>query len=228
MKSVLLRLEAPLQAWGTQGRFGIRDTDREPSKSGVVGLVGAALGMPRDDDATVATLAALRFAVRVDREGSLLRDYHTVGAGSFRGERYGIWTAGGSGPTALTERYYLADASFLAALGGDDRALVERIAAALRDPVWPLFLGRRSCPPGAPVFAGVTELAPDDAVKSAPYPVELAERAPDRLRLVLEADGAEGRPRQDVPESFAQYRRKHGLRHVRIEHIDRTSLPELS
>jgi CRISPR system Cascade subunit CasD len=113
MKSVLLRLAGPLQSWGTQGRFGIRDTDTEPSKSGVLGLVGAALGMQREDEATLARLRTLQMAVRVDREGSPLRDYHTVGGGRFRGGAYGLWSVEAGKleeKTALTQRYYLCDA----------------------------------------------------------------------------------------------------------------------
>lgn len=217
MKSVLIRLEGPLQSWGTQGRFKIRDTETEPSKSGVIGLVGAALGMPRDDAATLAQLAFLRMAVRVDREGTLLRDYHTVGGGDFRGQKHGV--GGKEGVTVLTERHYLADAVFLAALGGDDHALVERIAAALADPVWPLFLGRKACVPSAPPFAGIVDDDPESASRKAPWPVpRWGDRAPARLRLVLEADA--GRPRFDQPVSFQLYERGHARRFVRVEWMD--------
>jgi CRISPR system Cascade subunit CasD len=231
VKSVLLRLEGPLQSWGTQGRFGIRDTDREPSKSGVLGLVGAALGMRRDDGARLAQLRRLSLAVRVDREGSLVRDYHTVGGGSFHGAPHGLWSIEEEKRetlTALTERFYLADASFLAALGGDDHALIEDIGAALASPVWPLFLGRRSCAPSRPVFAGVIDAPPEAAVRGAPLSTEDRARAPARLRLVLEADPATGAPRDDDPESFALYARSFAPRFVRIEHLDRDTLPETS
>ena len=76
MSVLLMRLSGPMQAWGVQSRFGVRDTTREPSKSGVVGLLAAALGRPRY--AAIDDLAALRMGVRVDREGTLLRDYHTA------------------------------------------------------------------------------------------------------------------------------------------------------
>ena len=59
MKVLLIRLEGPLQAWSAQGKLGVRDTEREPTKSGVLGLIGAALGMPRTDDVTLAALASL-------------------------------------------------------------------------------------------------------------------------------------------------------------------------
>ena len=229
MKSVMVRLTGPLQSWGTQGRFSIRDTDSEPSKSGVVGLVGAALGMPRDDQASLARLRTLAFVVRVDREGWPLRDYHTVGGGTFRGEDHGLWSIEAGRKeikTALTQRYYLSDASFLAALGGDDEALVAEIARALQRPVWPLFLGRRACPPSEPVFAGLVDGPPDLAIRAAPMLPRDRTHAPERLRIVVESDADNGRPRQDEPESFTLYARRHGLRYVRFDFIDRDSLPE--
>jgi len=221
MKTVLLRLEGPLQSWGTQGKYGIRDTDREPSKSGVLGLVGAALGMPRDDHDLLGRLRELELAVRVDREGTVLRDYHTVGAGTFRGKPHSLWSRDNKKDPALTERFYLMDASFLVGLGGDE-ALVDRIAAALQAPVWPLFLGRRACPPSAPVFAGVTADPPEAALRAAPID---RERAPEAVRLITEA-AHEGTPRVDVPISFALYERRHALRYVKSELLDRDQLPE--
>lgn len=220
MRSVLLRLEGPLQSWGTQGRFGIRDTDTEPSKSGVLGVVGAALGMPRDDEATLADLAALVMAVRVDREGRPLRDFHTVGAGRFRGDAdYAVHGAGGK--TVVTDRHYLADASFLVALGGENNVLIDRIAQCLEQPVWPLYLGRRSCPPAVPVFAGRFDGTPEAAVRAAVW--DGRGQRSGRLRLVLEA--ADGRPRNDVPLSFVSSARRHRHRYVRIEWMDAPAAP---
>ena len=79
MATLLLRLAAPLQSWGADSKFEIRKTDREPTKSGVVGLLAAALGLRRDEADALQELGQLRFAVRVDREGSLLVDFHTAG-----------------------------------------------------------------------------------------------------------------------------------------------------
>ena len=90
-------------------------------------------------------------AVRIDRPGTRWWDYHTVGAG------IGMTTAAGgvkTGPkgTLITRREYLADASFLVALQGD-AALITGLSAALESPKWPVFLGRKSCPPSVPVLA---------------------------------------------------------------------------
>ena len=67
-----------MQSWGTRSKFDDRDTDLEPSKSGVIGLVCAALGVTRDDTERTLELAALRLGVRVDHPGILRTDYHTA------------------------------------------------------------------------------------------------------------------------------------------------------
>lgn len=132
MATLLLRLAAPLQSWGSDSKFETRKTDREPTKSGVVGLLAAALGLRRDDTEGLARLNGLRFAVRADQEGSLLVDFHTAKS---RDTSY------------VTYRHYLQDAVFLAGLESEDEALLRELEAALRHPVYPLYLGRRSCPP---------------------------------------------------------------------------------
>lgn len=213
MSVILLRLEGPLQAWSAQGKLRVRDTEREPTKSGVLGIVGAALGMPRDDDATLATLAKLAMAVRVDRAGSLLKDYHTAGGGRFRGVTHGVSGADGC---VLSDRYYLQDASFIAALEGEP-ALIERVALALRAPRYPLFLGRRSCPPSVPPFVAVVDGGAREAVRAAP----LADRRDQgALRIVAEVHAGEGDARHDVPLSFAQTERRYGRRYVITEWHD--------
>ncbi len=211
MKSVLLRLEGPLQAWGTQCKLGVRATDREPSKSGVLGMVGAALGMERDESATLATLSSLGMSVRVDRAGLLLRDYHTAGGGHFRGREYLVFGASDCIPS---NRYYLQDASFVVALSGEDE-LADRVARAVQWPHWPLFLGRRACPPALPVFLGVASDDAATAVRAAP----LAERTDaESLRVIVEAPPEKGgEPRYDVPLSFVEGARRYGLRYVRTD-----------
>lgn len=215
MKSVLLRLEGPLQAWGTQGRYGIRETDAEPSKSGVLGLVGCALGMTRDDVQQLQRLRELRMAVRVDRPGRAMRDFHTVGAGTFRGRPHGMW--GLKDKTVVTQRYYLVDAAFTVALAHDDHRLVEQIAHALSEPVWPLFLGRRSCVPSEPVLLGLVEGRQDEVLLLAP----LARGAESRLRMVADvATGEVGTQRPDDPVTFASADRQFAFRSVRESWIE--------
>ncbi|MBI2372791.1 MAG: type I-E CRISPR-associated protein Cas5/CasD [Deltaproteobacteria bacterium] len=221
MKTVLLRLEGPLQSWGTESRFGHRDTQREPSKSGVLGLVGAALGMPRDDDQTVARLAAARMAVRVDREGAVLSDYHTAGGGTYRGEPHSVF---GAKNPVLTTRHYLSSASFLAALSFDDEPFGARVHEALGSPRWELTLGRRACPPSVPVQAGIVGEDAEEALRRAVFEAESPTKSP--LRLVVEcapsADGSE--PRQDQPISFRLHHRAFARRWVRTAWIEPSEL----
>lgn len=159
---LLLRLTGPLQSWGERSHFNDRDTARFPTRSGIIGLLAAALGRRRDEP--LDDLARLSLTVRTDRPGVLLRDLHTVGGGL--PTKATVTTAEGkkrTGDTAtlLTHRTYLADAAFTAALTGgpDEQELLTDLAHALRRPQWPPFLGRRSCPPEGPLLLGTTENA---------------------------------------------------------------------
>ncbi|MFE9457044.1 type I-E CRISPR-associated protein Cas5/CasD [Streptomyces californicus] len=157
-RGLLLRLAGPLQSWGTHSKYLWRDTARFPTRSGVVGMLAAGLG--RERGAALDDLTALSMTVRVDRPGVVLSDYHTVGGGLPADEK--VITASGKRRseetgTLASKRHYLADASFTLALTSDDADLLHVCAAALRDPHWPLFLGRRSCPPEGPVLLGTVE-----------------------------------------------------------------------
>src|SRR5258707_10852570 len=190
MSTLLLRLAAPMQSWGTQSRFVVRDTGLEPSKSGVIGLLCAALGRPRE--APVEDLAGLRMGVRVDREGVMQTDYHTAGGWHRRVDAgYGVARFGGEPPDpVVSQRRYLADASFLVGLEARtwaEEALLQRLDDALAHPVWPLYLGRKAFVPGEPVrLPDVAPLGPglrvgqtlEQALHSYPWPERgLGERA---------------------------------------------------
>lgn len=144
-----LRLAAPLQSWGGEGRFNRRDTRPQPTKSGVTGLLAAAAGRAREQDIT--DLLAMRLAVRADQPGTLLRDYHTVSDYrdvpllSTKVNAKGQQQPAGKS-THVTERFYLQDAVFVAAITGPLET-IDMLAQALKNPAFPLALGRRSCPP---------------------------------------------------------------------------------
>jgi len=225
MTILLLRLAGPMQSWGVSSRFGSRDTAREPSKSGVIGLLCAAAGIPRHDTDRLRGLAALEMAVRVDREGTVGRDFQTVGGGSWPGrQEYGVYRAAGKlAGTAVSERFYLAGADFLVGFAGS-RSTLEPLQEALRRPVWPLCLGRKSYVPGRPVWLrdGLREGELLEVLKA--YPWEQDDGV-DRLRLVRECGPSEGVPRHDVPLSFELRNRKFGVRHVRMDWLDAAELP---
>ena len=223
MTVLLIRLAGPMQSWGTQSRFTTRDTGLEPSKSGVIGLVCAALGRPRSEP--LDDICELGMGVRVDREGLLCRDFHTAGGGTIDGKPYGVVRASGAkGGTVVSTRYYLADADFLVALSGA-RGTLEPISAALRSPVWPLFLGRKSFVPGRPVYeaGGLVDVdGVEDVLRSFPWERPTRRReVPERLRLVLETDSRQtGEVRNDVPLSFDFEKRRFTVRYVRTDWID--------
>ena len=150
--TLFLRLEGPLQAWGDTSKLVIRRTMDAPTKSGLLGLICCAMGLSRQNARErLPRLNTLRMGVRIDRPGTRWWDYQTVGAG------IGMTTAGGDVKTGdkgtlITRREYLADASFLVALQGETE-LIQEIATAFVEPKWPVFLGRKSCPPSVPVLA---------------------------------------------------------------------------
>ncbi len=209
MHTLLLRLSGPMQSWGVQSRFSIRDSGLEPSKSGVVGLLCAALGRPRS--ASVADLAALKMGVRADQEGRIAYDFHTA--------QNVLKAGGGIKDTEPSRRYYLADACFLVGLSGADLPLLQQLHAALRDPVWPLYLGRKAFVPAEPVWLqdGLQQdVALLEALERYPWLGRDPRRRPVSARLVLEDEGGvEVRP--DQPLSFAQ--RRFALRNVRTAFV---------
>ena len=198
--TLLLRLAGPMQAWGVESRFNLREAGTEPSKSGVIGLVAAALGRPRGAD--LSDLAALHFGVRVDCEGVPLRDFHTAGNAVLtrtygsnvrnkRAKKVGYLRARGGielNDPIVTERHYLADAHFTAGLQANDAAgasLLRGAYNALRNPHWPLFLGRRAFPPSLPIAISEPQaLRLLDALLRCPSPA----RVEGDLRFVLDVD----------------------------------------
>lgn len=156
---MLLWLEGPMQSWGTRSRWDVRDTGLEPTKSGVIGLLGAAMGLKRGNHRLEELDAQLRFGVRVDRQGVVATDYHTVtgyhrtAGGGFKhsgGTATTLKTALEHGPaTIVSPRDYLHDAIFLVGLEGA-KELMGEVRTRVAAPVWPLFLGRKSCPATRP------------------------------------------------------------------------------
>lgn len=226
MTTLLLRLTGPLQSWGSSSRFVRRTTEPQPTKSGVIGLLAAAMGRRRTDP--IEDLLELRFGVRLDRPGEIVRDFQT--ARSLDGAR----------AMPLSTRYYVADAGFLAGLEGPGE-LVGSVVEALRRPVFPLYLGRRSCPPAGPLVVGMRESALWDALVAEPR----HGRADGRRRpgmgpveIVIDADAAPSDVRRreglvtvrDVPLSFDPERREYGWREVirTWVDVDGTGEPEPS
>jgi CRISPR system Cascade subunit CasD len=209
--TLLIPLVGPLQAWGVDARFGLRQTGMEPSKSGVIGLCCAALGRDRHD--SIEDLSSLLFGVRVDREGHLSRDFHTA-------LDVGMSKGGISKHPDVSNRWYLAHAAFLAGLQGPASVLTS-IHQALQQPHWSLALGRKSCPPSVPPGSGALVNLPllEALINHEP----LAEKV-DCYRLVLEdPQGSQTRPDQ-LLGPFSE--RRFGLRRVTTTTVPRQPSPE--
>ena len=161
---MLLRLKGtPYQSWGTNSRFESRATDIVPSKSGVCGMIAAALGYDYGHDLTA--LRKLRFGVRADDYGKIEIDYQTVNCSPYlpfhienvstaiengktaqrieRNIRKPKWN---TSSTKISKRTYISGGVFVVAIESESADFLSEIADALLHPVYTLFLGRKSCP----------------------------------------------------------------------------------
>lgn len=216
MSTLLIKLAGPLQAWGTDSKFNKRMTGREPTKSGLIGLVAAALGLKRADAAPLAELRKLRFGVRVDQPGRLVMDFHTARRND--------------GKSDITYRYYLADAVFVAGLEGEEQ-LLGKIDAALKKPWFPLFLGRRACPPAGKLSLGLkTGASLIEALRGEPWQAGdwYKKKAASEVELEIVRDAAPedsyAFTLHDQPLSFDQVHRQYTFRHV-VSDIKAVKIP---
>jgi CRISPR system Cascade subunit CasD len=182
-KYILLWIEAPLQAWGADSKFGRRDTLPFPTKSGVLGLVLCAMGASGPQNELLAKLSSGVLQIvsyvrsKPGKDGQarvkggkepLLRDFHMVGSGY---DDKDIWqkllipkTSEGKpavgGGSKMTYRYYLQDACFAAVLEVP-ADMNDSISNALQNPVYDLYFGRKNCVPAEQIFQGSFESIAD-------------------------------------------------------------------
>ncbi|AKE41057.1 CRISPR-associated Cas5 family protein [Corynebacterium kutscheri] len=205
MSVLLLKLAGPLQSWGDHSRFMHRDTRREPTKSGVIGLLAAAQGRLRTD--TITDLAELRFGVRTDQIGTVISDFQTEID----------WRNREAEP--LTHRDYLADAIFVAAVEGSTSVITE-LAEAVKSPKFPLFLGRRACPPSGQLLIGIKENSLVECLENEKWHASCwyKKKQPKKVQLRLSYDAHGDDPISemvsDVPKSFDLKNREYGVRAV--------------
>ena len=217
MSTILLRVKAPFQSWGYQDGTHLRDTNRYPTKSGIIGLCCAAIGRPREDIPNfppLASFSSLKMGVRVINFGSKMRDFCTVGSGINKptlDSVFGDKSSKKKDEAIVITKYYLVDADFLVALEGDI-GLLERIRDGFLNPVFPLFFGRKNCPPACNILVDIFNSDLIDTLKN--YVVEKSENI-----FILESDV--GILVNDVPLSFVS--RTFGVRRI----VER-SLEELS
>jgi CRISPR system Cascade subunit CasD len=201
--TLLLRFDGPMQSWSVAA-FADRPTLPFPTKSGIVGLLANAYGRGRTE--SIDDLAGLTMAVRADEAGRPLTDFQIAGHDGWRSANGKLHTD----TSKIRRKGYLTDAVFTAALTGPAQ-VIDRTAAAVARPARPLFLGRRCCPPAAPVLIGVSSLPSLAALRSVPYQ---GHRHSPPARFLVAADAAEGEDWDDVPLSFAVERRAHGTRPI--------------
>jgi CRISPR system Cascade subunit CasD len=217
-----------MQSWGTRSPWSERDTELEPSLSGVMGMLCAAAGIPREEPIPAPWLA-LRLGVRVLREGRVARDYHTAGGNYPAGRGVARADGGQLGNAVLSNRYYLADADFLCGLEHDDEGELRRIEDALRNPRWQLSLGRKAFVPAVPVVLPAkdggglrTDKKLEDALPSEPPPCSPWDKgrrspaAPLPTRYVIQCrPGVTSREvRRDQPVADSFQTRRFQLRYV--------------
>jgi CRISPR system Cascade subunit CasD len=198
-----LRLASPLQSWGAPSRFTQRATEAAPTKSGILGLLSAAQGRRRSDP--LEDLLDLELAVRVEQQGTLLRDFHTA-----HGQ-------------PLTNRYYWSDAVFTAHIGGRHEVL-EGVAEAVDAPKFPLYFGRRSCVPVGRVVLDIVDETVAESLQALPWQAGRSGRHRMRrqptVRLNVQADAsvypgaAATRELADLPMSFDPVHRQYRTRVV--------------
>ncbi|WP_428098683.1 type I-E CRISPR-associated protein Cas5/CasD [Candidatus Rariloculus sp.] len=157
---------APMASFGTYAGHERRGSDRVPSRSAMLGLIGAALGVARTDTVGQGALRRYRVALQPLTESAPMRDYHTVQTVPQTikrpaSRRAAIEAAGRAINTTITVRDYRTDVAVAVAMWGEEEAWpLTQLADALRTPEYVLYAGRKSCPVSAPLAPGIVR-APD-------------------------------------------------------------------
>lgn len=139
MKTLIIKLAAPLQSYGNEATFNRRTSYRYPSKSAVLGMIAAALGYRRNNTKKITALNQLQMAVRIDQPGETLTDFQIIEYDRKKQKR------------SLSYRDYLQDAVFVVAISGENNQ-IDQIDDALHHPIFQLFLGRRANVPAGPLI----------------------------------------------------------------------------
>lgn len=188
-----------------------------PTRSGLIGLMGAALGIRRDGDFSI--LDALKIDVAIFDSGSPIRDFHTVqtvptpAARAPNSRPEALIEGKGALNTLVTMRDYRGGVFYGVAARGER---LDEIAQALNKPHFTLYLGRKSCPLSAPTGAKVvTANSSEDAIGHITAPTW---RSPSYARTLVE-DGGRGEVLSDVPVDRLRWHfttREVGFRPVNI------------
>lgn len=200
MATLLLRLAGPMQSWGADSHFDTRRTELEPTKSGLVGMLAASLGRRRDE--AIDDLVALGYGVRSDQPGTVIEDFQTV-----RGEK-----------NYVTRRYYLSDAVFLVGIETEELDMLNRLSYSLNHPAFPLFLGRRSCPPDPKMVLEIVDMSLKEALETYPFQGKNLDK---NRKPTFSLEGNTGKlckRLQDEPVSFNPINRR--FKNRLVSHLD--------
>ena len=204
---LVLRLEGPLQSWGENAKWDFRDSSTLPTKSGIVGLLGCAMGEERGSQVLVELAQSITVAVRADRPGAKFVDFQTVQGDPLMAATGKPKTTGN---TILSPHAYLQDASFTVFIDTTPE-WQRRIISALENPRWCMYLGRKNCVPSRPVLECKDAAFPSLEAALREYPV--AERA--EFPMVYEMEQTDGTAASLLrPDDLIGSNRQFGLRRV--------------
>lgn len=222
MKIGLLWLEGPLQSWGADSRFGRRDTLPFPTRSGVLGMLCAALGKGGEQKEWLAHMRNYKQeAIAYERKQprrrfrprpGMLADFHMVGSGYDRNDKWQSLmipkTSEGKAPVGtgarLTWRYYLQDMAFAVLAEFPDNE-IEAVAAAFADPVWAICLGRKCCVPSDLIWRGAYS-TPEQATEVANAIAKTKDRIATFRVIEGSMPGGETTIIADVPINFGLFK----------------------
>ena len=221
MPALAFYIDAPMQSWGASSKFQYRETNPFPTKSALVGVIAAALGIDKhgaDEATSLQSIVDLKLTVvRLDRstkKASRFTDFHTVGGGYNKNRS--LWdkmsipqkASGAPFGTVITRRSYLSDTTFAAILEGHAESL-QHVQAALLDPTWGVWFGRKTCLPASPLTPTIgadRQLALnallDFLPNHAPVPLDQLEYQ-EELEAGTEIDGSFHQ--SDQPIAFGQH-----------------------
>ena len=225
-KWLAFQLHGPMASWGDIAVGAIRPSWNHPTRSAVIGLLSAALGIRRDDEEMLLRVSrGYRVAFRVVDSGHLIRDYHTIHSPKPQSKRktqvyYTRKDALESGTDAtLSSRDYLCDSYYMVFMTESDAPFsLEELRKYLLEPVFTLYLGRKSCPPALPLNPRIFEAEGlKEACELYPLDSEFEKKTPHKFQVFWE-DGIEAGV--DVIQS--EFRRDQLMSRKRWQYFDRT------
>ncbi|MFI3247025.1 MAG: type I-E CRISPR-associated protein Cas5/CasD [Ferrimonas sp.] len=217
---LLLWLEGPLQSWGHDARFGVRETLHFPTRSGVLGLLCCARGVAGTEQQWLQQMAPMLMEVQAFLPNTsmalsppILRDFQMVGSGYNAADPWqsllipktelGKKAVGGG--TKMTYRDYLQDHAFAVALEIPVKQ-EEMLIAALQQPIWDLYLGRKNCVPTELIYQGVYPTL-NQAWQCAHQLAKQKQRALSYVVREGQHEGGEILTLNDVPLQFGEQKR---------------------